>query len=109
MFRGYWRKTNQGVGVSDSDFTVDNFFRTGDLGCIDSRSGRLRITGRKKEMILRNSENVYPSEVASVVKRFRTRDGLHVKNCYVFGVADEHGQQGELVHCAIVLGGDTRL
>lgn len=40
---------------------------TGDLAALDSR-GRLAILGRKKEMIIRGHDNVYPSLVESVVE-----------------------------------------
>lgn len=42
--------------------TGDGWFRTGDLGRLDSR-GYLRITGRLKEMFIVGGSNVYPAEV----------------------------------------------
>lgn len=43
-------------------FTEDGWFRTGDIGAFDA-NGRLRIIGRKKEMIIRGGANIYPREL----------------------------------------------
>lgn len=44
-------------------FTEDGFFRTGDIGYLDSK-GYIHITGRKKNIIiLSNGKNIYPEEL----------------------------------------------
>ncbi|MGK5544282.1 class I adenylate-forming enzyme family protein [Streptomyces sp. URMC 127] len=46
--------------------TQDGWVRTGDLGRIDE-TGRLNITGRKKEIIIRAGLNISPAEVEALV------------------------------------------
>jgi malonyl-CoA/methylmalonyl-CoA synthetase len=57
MMAGYWRAPEP-----RSEFSVDGFFRTGDLGRYDEH-GYLAIAGRKKELILVGGSNVLPGEV----------------------------------------------
>jgi acyl-CoA synthetase (AMP-forming)/AMP-acid ligase II len=47
-------------------FTDDGWFHTGDIGAFDA-DGRLRIAGRKKEMIIRGGANIYPRELEEVL------------------------------------------
>ena len=47
-------------------WTKDGWFRTGDLGRIDDQ-GNLIIVGRKKDMIIRGGQNVYPAEIESIL------------------------------------------
>ena len=49
-------------------FTEDGWLRTGDIGCVDE-SGKLHITGRLKEIIIRAGENISPSEIEMVIRR----------------------------------------
>jgi long-chain acyl-CoA synthetase len=61
-------------------FSSDGWFKTGDLGMLDSK-GYLYIKGRLKNMILGASgENIYPEEIESVINNFRyVRDSLVVE------------------------------
>src|SRR5262249_12982851 len=51
----------------DADaFTADGWLRTGDLGVLDD-AGYLRITGRKKDIIIRKGENISAREVEELL------------------------------------------
>ncbi|GGM34861.1 AMP-binding protein [Promicromonospora citrea] len=73
---------------------VDGWFRTGDLGTVDA-DGIVTVVDRKKDMIIRNGYNVYPTEVEAVLARYPG-----VALAAVFGVPDE--VRGQEVHAALV-------
>ena len=63
VFLGYYKNEE----ATDAVFTADGWFRTGDMGVIDSE-GSLFIKGRSKCMILGPSgQNIYPEEVETVI------------------------------------------
>jgi len=47
-------------------FDEQGFFRSGDLGILDG-AGRLRITGRLKDIIIRNMENISATELENLL------------------------------------------
>lgn len=47
-------------------WSEDGWFRTGDLGKIDEE-GHLVIVGRKKDMIIRGGQNIYPIEIENLL------------------------------------------
>jgi cyclohexanecarboxylate-CoA ligase len=54
-------------GALNADsFTTDGWFRTGDLATLDE-AGYLRITGRKKDIIIRKGENISARELEDLV------------------------------------------
>jgi 2,3-dihydroxybenzoate-AMP ligase len=59
VFTGYYKAEEEDRKV----FTHDGFFRTGDLGMIINKEGYLRLTGRKKDIIIRGGENIGATEV----------------------------------------------
>lgn len=76
VFRGYWRNEAASADV----LTADGWFRTGDLGQLDS-DGYLRITGRKKEIIVTaGGKNVAPAVLEDQV-----RSHPLVSQCVVVG------------------------
>ena len=62
VMRGYW---NDPEGTAET-ITEDGWLRTGDIATIDSR-GYVRITDRKKDMIIVGGFNVYTAEVERVM------------------------------------------
>jgi cyclohexanecarboxylate-CoA ligase len=49
-------------------FDEEGWLRTGDLGSVDDR-GRVRVEGRRKDVIIRNAENISAAEVEGVLLR----------------------------------------
>lgn len=49
-------------------FTPDGWFRTGDLGVVDS-GGYLTVTGRKKDIIIRKGEKISAAELEAAIAR----------------------------------------
>lgn len=90
VMAGYW---NNPVETAQS-MTVDGFFKTGDIGIMDTR-GYTKIVDRKKDMILVSGFNVYPSEIENVVAGHPG-----VLECACIGVPDEH--TGEAVKLFVV-------
>jgi non-ribosomal peptide synthetase component E (peptide arylation enzyme) len=63
VFTGYYKAEEENRKV----FTHDGYFRTGDLGTIINAEGYLRITGRKKDIIIRGAENISATEVEEMI------------------------------------------
>ncbi|BBZ52010.1 AMP-binding protein [Mycobacterium heidelbergense] len=79
----------------DTDaFDTDGWLRTGDLGLIDA-DGNVRVTGRIKDAIIRNAENVSALEVENALATHPA-----VADVAVIGVPDP--RTGERV-CAVVV------
>jgi 2,3-dihydroxybenzoate-AMP ligase/mycobactin salicyl-AMP ligase len=62
IFRGYFKADAE----NQEAFTADGFFRTGDIAKFDPE-GRLIITGRKKDIIIRGGENISAREVEELI------------------------------------------
>jgi acyl-CoA synthetase (AMP-forming)/AMP-acid ligase II len=81
--------------ATDATLIDDGWLRTGDVGSIDAQ-GRLRITGRIKEMIIRGGENIYPTEI-----EIRLCEHPAIAGAAVVGLPDP--LYGETVAAALVL------
>lgn len=62
IFRGYYKSESE----NREAFTPDGFYRTGDIAKFD-REGRLILTGRKKDIIIRGGENISAKEVEELI------------------------------------------
>ena len=62
VFQGYWRMPEK----TKEEFTPDGYFKTGDVGKIDTR-GYITIVGRSKDLIISGGYNVYPAEIEAYI------------------------------------------
>jgi acyl-CoA synthetase (AMP-forming)/AMP-acid ligase II len=53
---------------TERSFNAHGWFMTGDLGWLDA-NGYLRITGRKKDVIIRGGQNINPARIEDLVMR----------------------------------------
>lgn len=83
VMKGYWQQAEATAQV----FTVDGFFLTGDIGCMD-KQGYISILDRKKDMILVSGFNVYPNELEYVLSQH-----AKVLESAVIGIEDEKSGQ----------------
>ena len=90
VMKGYWKQPEETAKV----FTPNGWLRTGDMGVMDAR-GSIRITDRKKDMIIVSGFKVFPNEIEDVLT-------LHpdVLEAAAIGVPDE--RSGEVVKVVIV-------
>ena len=89
-FSGYVDPT-----LDEASFDADGWFHTGDLGTIDA-AGNVRITGRLKDIIIRNAENISVVEVEEMLYRHPA-----VADAAVLGLPDK--RTGERVVAVVVL------
>ena len=89
VMRGYYNNP----GATAQAFTADGWLRTGDLGSLTA-DGRLRMTGRLKDVFRVGGENVAPAEVEELLLAHPA-----VETAQVIGVPDQ--RLGE-VPCAYV-------
>ena len=91
LMRGYYNNPE----ATREAITEDGWLRTGDLASEDE-DGYITIRGRRKEMIIRGGENVYPREVEEFL-----RSHAKISDVAVYGVP--HRKFGEEVAAAIRL------
>jgi long-chain acyl-CoA synthetase len=88
--KGYWKSPDETAKV----FTEDGWFRTGDMGFMNEK-GYVKLTDRKKDMILVSGFNVYPNEVEDVVM-------MHPGVLEVAAVGVPSDKSGEVVQVVVV-------
>jgi acyl-CoA synthetase (AMP-forming)/AMP-acid ligase II len=81
--------------TTERAFNASGWFLTGDVGWIDER-GYVRVTGRKKDLIIRGGHNIYPAQIEALATRHDA-----VEKAVAIPVADE--RLGEKVCIAVVL------
>lgn len=86
---GYWNDE----AATKSAIDDERWLRSGDFGTL--RDGRLTVSGRRTDLILRGGENVYPTEIENVLCEHPA-----VAECAVFGVA--HPDLGQEVAAVVV-------
>jgi non-ribosomal peptide synthetase component E (peptide arylation enzyme) len=62
IFAGYFNAPEE----NSKAFTKDGFFKTGDMARIDDL-GRIKVTGRIKDIILRGGESISPAEIEALI------------------------------------------
>jgi len=83
VMKGYWNDPE-----NTRKAFVKGWLASGDLATIDE-NGYARIVGRKKDMIIRGGENIYPREIEEFL--FTHQD---IQDVQVFGVPDhKYGEQ----------------
>ena len=86
---GYWRRPE----ATAETITADRWLRTGDIGRMEG--GRLYLSSRKRDLIFRGGENVYPVEIEKHIENHPD-----VEECAVIGV--DHPELGQAVKAVIV-------
>jgi fatty-acyl-CoA synthase len=95
---GYWNRPD----ATASSFFPGGWFRGGDIGMKDPKTGFFSVLDRSKDMYISGGENVYPAEVESALLRI---GGVH--DVAVVGVPDE--RWGEVGCAWIVLKDGAKL
>jgi long-chain acyl-CoA synthetase len=90
VMKGYWNRPDETAKV----FTQEGWFRTGDMGFMDER-GYVKMTDRKKDVIVVSGFKVFPNEVEDVVMMHRG-----VLEVAAIGVPD--AKSGEIVKIVVV-------
>src|SRR5712671_1883939 len=83
--------------ATEAAFNAQGWFMTGDLGWIDE-AGYLRVTGRKKDVIIRGGRNIHPVGIEALALRHDA-----IEKAAAFPVAD--ARLGERVCLAVVAHG----
>jgi long-chain acyl-CoA synthetase len=99
VMKGYWNKPDESARVLRPDEDRKIWFHTGDIGLMDD-DGFCSIVQRKKDLIIVDGFNVYPSEVEAVLYSHPA-----VRLAAVIGVPDTY--HGETVKACIAFKPDA--
>jgi acyl-CoA synthetase (AMP-forming)/AMP-acid ligase II len=87
VMKGYFRNPEK-----SNEVLVEGWLRTGDLGFV--QDGHLFVTGRKKDLIIRNGRNYYPQDLEAIVEALPDVR----KGCVIaFGHLDPQKQTEQIV------------
>ncbi len=89
VMKGYLNRPEE-----TSEVLKDGYLHTGDIGYFD-QDGHLFISDRKKDMLLRGGENIYPMEIENAIYRINA-----ISEVAVIGIPDS--KYGEEVFACIV-------
>ncbi len=87
---GYWNDEQ----ATENSIREGRWLHTGDLGMLDEQ-GRVSLSSRRSDLIIRGGENVYPAEIEGVLL-----DHPDVAECIVLGVS--HPDLGQEVGVVVV-------
>ncbi|MER7013130.1 class I adenylate-forming enzyme family protein [Saccharopolyspora sp. NPDC000359] len=93
---GYWNDPD----ATASTIREEGWLHTGDIGVVER--GRLRLSTRRSDLIIRGGENVYPAEVEGVLA-----EHPGVQECAVLGVP--HADLGQEVFAVVVTDPGSKL
>jgi long-chain acyl-CoA synthetase len=99
VMKGYWQRPDESARVLRTGADGRVWFHTGDIATMDA-DGYTSIVQRKKDMIIVDGFNVYPSEVETVLYAHPA-----VRLVAVIGVPDSY--HGEIVRACVVLKNDA--
>jgi long-chain acyl-CoA synthetase len=92
VMKGYFEMPEETKAV----FTEDGYFKTGDLGYLDSEN-YLYLTGRAKNMIVtEGGKNVYPEEIENEFQLFEEIDQIMIR-----GTVDEKNPKAEKIEALV--------
>jgi fatty-acyl-CoA synthase len=88
LFSGYFLRPE----LTREAMTDDGWYKTGDLGFL--HDGEVYVTGRKKDLIIIQGRNFWPTDIESVAA---TAEGVIPGRVVAFGLADEKSGTERLV------------
>jgi acyl-CoA synthetase (AMP-forming)/AMP-acid ligase II len=94
---GYYRAPEMSAAVIDEE----GWYYTGDLAVMDAQ-GYLRIVGRKRDVIIRGGQNIYPGEIEAYLASHPK-----IREAAVLGVASRIG--GESVWAFVLLADEVEM